>query len=46
MTDVFVSMNDEDSEEKYLFLGLIVTSELMSKTSQNSIFMHCLYKVD
>ena len=43
MTDVFVSMNDEDSEEKVSLLRpYCVTSELMSKTSQNSIFMHCL----
>ncbi len=43
MTDVFVSMNDEDSDEKVSLLKPYkVTSELMSKTSQNSIFMHCL----
>lgn len=43
MTDVFISMNDEDSEEKISLLGpYSVTSELMAKTDFNSIFMHCL----
>ena len=42
MTDVFVSMNDQDSEEKIRIQTFQVTAELMSKTLQDSIFMHCL----
>ncbi len=43
MTDVFVSMNDQDSEEKIKILKPFqVTTDLISKTSQDSIFMHCL----
>ena len=43
MTDVFISMNDEDSEEKISSLKpYCVTSELMAKTASDSIFMHCL----
>ena len=43
MSDVFVSMNDEDSEEKLSLLKpYSVTSKLMAKTASNSIFMHCL----
>ena len=43
MTDVFISMNDEDSEEKVSLLKpYSVTSELMAKTASDSIFMHCL----
>ena len=43
MTDVFISMNDEDSEDKISLLKpYCVTSELMSKTASDSIFMHCL----
>ena len=43
MTDVFISMNDEDSEDKIsLLIPYCVTSELMAKTASNSIFMHCL----
>lgn len=43
MTDVFISMNDEDSEEKISLLKpYSVTSDLMGKTASNSIFMHCL----
>ena len=43
MTDVFVSMNDENSNEKIeLLKPYIVNSDLMSKISENSIFMHCL----
>ena len=43
MTDVFISMNDEDSEEKISLLKpFSVTSELMAKTSSDSVFMHCL----
>ena len=43
MTDVFISMNDKDSEEKISLLKpYCVTSELMAKTASDSIFMHCL----
>src|SRR6056300_40243 len=43
MTDVFISMNDEDSDEKISLLKpYCVTSELMAKTETESIFMHCL----
>ena len=43
MTDVFISMNDEDSDEKISILKpYSVTSDLMAKTASNSIFMHCL----
>ena len=43
MTDVFISMNDEDIEDKISLLKpYCVTSELMVKTASNSIFMHCL----
>lgn len=43
MTDVFISMNDNDSEEKISLLKpYCVTPELMAKTDKDSIFMHCL----
>lgn len=43
MTDVFISMNDDNDHEKISLLEpFIVDSNLMSKTSKNSIFMHCL----
>ena len=43
MTDVFISMNDEDSNSKIeLLKPYSVTSQLMAKTASNSIFMHCL----
>lgn len=43
MTDVFISMNDKDSDEKISLLKpFCVTSELMAKTASDSIFMHCL----
>ena len=43
MTDVFISMNDEDSEEKKdLLKSFSVNIDLMNNTSKNSIFMHCL----
>src|SRR5210317_254157 len=43
MTDVFISMNDEDNDEKiFLLKPYSVTSELMAKTASDSIFMHCL----
>ena len=43
MTDVFISMNDEESKEKTnLLKSYLVNKELMAKTSINSVFMHCL----
>lgn len=43
MTDVFISMNDEISQEKISLLKkYIVDSELISKTHPDSVFMHCL----
>ena len=43
MTDVFLSMNDDDNNEKISLLKpYCVTSELMAKTASDSIFMHCL----
>ena len=43
MTDVFISMNDEDNEEKTSLLkSFQVDFNLMSNTSSDSIFMHCL----
>lgn len=43
MTDVFISMNDEDNDDKLAQLKpYIVTSELMSKMASNCVFMHCL----
>lgn len=43
MTDVFISMNDADNDEKILKLKpFIVNSEMMKQTSSNSVFMHCL----
>lgn len=43
MTDVFISMNDEDNKEKESLLkSFKVDSNLMSNTSPDSVFMHCL----
>ena len=43
MTDVFISMNDSENDNKISSLmGYTVNSELMAKTNKNSIFMHCL----
>ena len=43
MTDVFISMNDDESDEKISLLKpYFVNSELMSRTASKSIFMHCL----
>ena len=43
MTDVFLSMNDENDNHKVSLLKpYIVNSDLMSKLAPNSIFMHCL----
>lgn len=52
MTDVYISMNDKDSNSKIeLLRPYTVNSKLMSKTSHDSVFMHCLpakigYEVD
>ena len=43
MTDVFISMNDEENVSKVnLLKNYIVNEDLISKTEKNSIFMHCL----
>ena len=43
MTDVFISMNDEENASKInLLRDYIVNDDLISKTNKNSIFMHCL----
>lgn len=43
MTDVFISMNDDENKEKSSILkAYTVSTDLMSKTSSNCIFMHCL----
>ena len=43
MTDVFISMNDQENESKVnLLKNYIVNDDLISKTNKDSIFMHCL----
>ena len=43
MTDVFISMNDKDGEEKVRLLKpYSVTSKLMENISETGVFMHCL----
>jgi len=43
MTDVFISMNDHENEEKVdLLKDYIVNDDLIAKTNKDSIFMHCL----
>jgi len=43
MTDVFISMNDEENQDKIQLLkDYIVDQQIMDKTNKNSIFMHCL----
>ena len=43
MTDVFISMNDYNNNEKIEILKpFIVNNDLMLKTASNSVFMHCL----
>ena len=43
MTDVFISMNDENNLDKIELLNpYAVTSKLMKLTAPNSVFMHCL----
>ena len=41
MTDVFNSMNDKDDKEVIL-KKFMVDQELMKKTSNSAVFMHCL----
>ena len=41
MTDVFNSMNDKDDKEA-LLKRFMVDQELMNKTSDTAVFMHCL----
>ena len=42
MTDVFLSMNDNDSDKESLLKRFQVNSEVMSKTKDEAVFMHCL----
>ena len=42
MTDVFLSMNDNDSDKEILLQRFQVNSEVMSKTKDEAVFMHCL----
>ena len=43
MTDVFISMNDQENESKVnLLKNYIVNEDLIAKTNNDSIFMHCL----
>ena len=43
MTDVFISMNDSESTTKLEVLKpYCVNSDLMSKTNEDCVFMHCL----
>lgn len=48
MTDVFISMNDNPNDDKLNKLkNFKVTSEVMNRTKNESVFMHCLpAKVD
>ena len=41
MTDVFNSMNDKDDKE-FILKKFMVDQELMKKTSNSAVFMHCL----
>ena len=43
MTDVFISMNDQENESKVnLLKDYIVNDDLIAKTNKDSVFMHCL----
>ena len=43
MTDVFISMNDQENESKVnLLKDYIVNDDLIAMTNKDSIFMHCL----
>ena len=41
MTDVFNSMNDKEDKEATL-KKFMVDKDLMKKTSESTVFMHCL----
>ena len=41
MTDVFNSMNDKEDKES-LLKKFMVNQELMKKTPDSAVFMHCL----
>ena len=42
MTDVFLSMNDNDSDKESLLKRFQVNSKVMSITKDEAVFMHCL----
>lgn len=42
MTDVFLSMNDTESNKESLLKRFQVNSKVMSKTKDEAVFMHCL----
>ena len=43
MTDVFISMNDQENVSKVnLLKDYIVNDDLIAKTNKDSVFMHCL----
>ena len=42
MTDVFLSMNDNDSDKESLLKRFQVNAQVMSKTKEGTVFMHCL----
>ena len=42
MTDVFLSMNDNDSDKESLLKRFQVNSKVMSMTKEDAVFMHCL----
>ena len=42
MTDVFLSMNDNVSDKESFLKRFQVNSQVMSKTKEGAVFMHCL----
>ena len=42
MTDVFLSMNDKNDNKEDLLIKFQVNNEVMSKTNDKTVFMHCL----
>ena len=42
MTDVFVSMNDDDEKKIDLLKDFQVNDKIMQNTSNDCVFMHCL----
>ena len=42
MTDVFLSMNDTESNKEDLLKRFQVNSEVLSETKDDAVFMHCL----